>query len=280
MGCDEDGNETIPLKGYMRGRYLINANDSIYAGGSTDYSYLWRANWTRLVFTDAIHSYEKDHLYILGNYGSDASLRALNLITRRSERDPATGELRQYDAVNIDALHAYATSAAGKNNIRAIYLGTNKHKDCVFQFRLIERGSTDFLIESETTDRDTINSPMIAPCDGGWLKTDDDHVPVISKADTYDNMAQSQAWNVYPSTKEGFNPNPTNNDEVVTVKVIGNAGSVSILNAAGKKVVISNVLGQTVASTTLLSNNETVPASKGVVIVSVEGEDAIKTIVK
>jgi hypothetical protein len=280
MGCDEDGNETIPLKGYMRGRYLINAHDSIYAGGSTDYSYLWEASWTRLVFTDAIHSYEKDHLYILGEYGSNEKLQSLGLITRRSERDPVTGQLGQYDAVDIDKLHAYATSDAGKNNIHAIYLGTNKHKDAVFQFRLIERGSNDFLIESETTDRDTINSPMIAPCEGAWVKADNDNIPLISKADTYDQMNQSHAWNVYPSTKSGYNPNPTDNDEVVTVKVIGNAGSVSILNAAGKKVVINNVLGQTVASTTLLSDNETVPASKGVVIVSVEGEDAVKTVVK
>jgi len=278
MGCDEDGNETIPLPGYMRGRYLINAHDSINASGSTDYSYLWESSWTRLVFTDAIHA--NDHLYILGEYGSDAKLNELGLITRRVERNPETGQLTMFNAVDIEKLHTYATSAAGSKHIKATYLGTNKHKDCVFQFRLVERGSNDFLIESETTDRDTINSPMIAPCEGGWVKTDNDNVPTISKADTYDQMNQTHAFNVYPATKEGYNPNPTDNDEVATVKVIGNASSVSILNAAGKKVVINNILGQTVASTTLLSDNETISAPKGVVVVAIEGEETVKTLVK
>lgn len=278
MGCDEDGNETIPLPGYMRGRYLINAHDSINASGSTDYSYLWSASWTRLVFTDAIHA--NDHLYILGEYGSDEKLNELGLITRRVERNPETGKLTMFNAVDIEKLHTYATSAAGSKHIKATYLGTNKHKDCVFQFRLVERGSNDFLIESETTDRDTINSPMIAPCEGGWVKTDNNHIPTISKADTYDQMNQSHAFNVYPATKEGYNPNPTDNDEVATVKVIGNASSVSILNAAGKKVVINNILGQTVASTTLLSDNETISAPKGVVVVAIEGEETVKTLVK
>lgn len=271
--CDDDGNPTIKLPDYIRGRYLINAHDSAYNNGTgnTDYNYIWRPDYTRLVFTDAVHA--NDHLYILGNYGDQETLAELGLLTNRIVDGKARDKV-----IDLTKLHAYATGE-GKDNIRAIFLGTNKHKDCVFQFRLTERGSDDFLIESETEDRDTITGPMIAPCIGGWVKIEGD-VPTISKTDTYQTMNQSMRFNVLRPDTEGFNPNPTDNDKVETFRVVGNTGSVSIVNAANKKVVISNILGQIVANTTITSDNVTIAAPKGVVIVSVEGEEAVKTLVK
>ena len=50
--------------------------------------------------------------------------------------------------------------------------------------------------------------------------------------------------------------------------------------AAGKKVVITNILGQTVANTVVTSDNATIAAPAGVVVVAIEGEDAVKAIVK
>jgi hypothetical protein len=55
---------------------------------------------------------------------------------------------------------------------------------------------------------------------------------------------------------------------------------VYILNAVGKKVTITNLLGQTLSSTVLKSDNEAVKAPKGIIIVSVEGEKAVKSNVK
>ena len=49
---------------------------------------------------------------------------------------------------------------------------------------------------------------------------------------------------------------------------------------AGKKVVIANILGQTVANTIIASDNATIAAPAGVVVVKVEGEAAVKAIVK
>ena len=75
---------------------------------------------------------------------------------------------------------------------------------------------------------------------------------------------------------------PTANEgvEVSEVAVIAGEGQVTIANAAGKKVVISNILGQVVANTVLTSDNAVIAAPQGVVVVAVEGEEAVKAIVK
>ena len=68
--------------------------------------------------------------------------------------------------------------------------------------------------------------------------------------------------------------------EVATVKVVSGEGNVTITGAAGKKVVISNILGQVVANTVVSSDNATIAAPQGIVVVAVEGEEAVKAIVK
>ena len=65
-----------------------------------------------------------------------------------------------------------------------------------------------------------------------------------------------------------------------SVKVIATNGAVIVKGAAGKKVAISNVLGQTVANTVIASDEATIAAPAGVVVVAVEGEAAVKAIVK
>ena len=68
--------------------------------------------------------------------------------------------------------------------------------------------------------------------------------------------------------------------EVSTISVIAVDGAVKILNAAGKTVTINNVLGQTIANTVISSNDATISTPAGVVVVTVEGEAAVKAIVK
>ncbi len=65
-----------------------------------------------------------------------------------------------------------------------------------------------------------------------------------------------------------------------TIKVIGGSGELQIRGAGGKRVVLSNILGQTIGSRFLSSDNETISATRGVLIVSVEGDKAYKVIVK
>ena len=75
---------------------------------------------------------------------------------------------------------------------------------------------------------------------------------------------------------------PTANEAISAsaVTVIAGEGNVTINGAAGKKVVVSNILGQVVANTVLTSDNATIAAPAGVVVVAVEGETAVKAIVK
>ena len=57
-------------------------------------------------------------------------------------------------------------------------------------------------------------------------------------------------------------------------------GTVTIQGAAGKSVVISNILGKVVAETVLTSDNVTIAVPAGIVAVAVEGETAVKVVVK
>ena len=91
------------------------------------------------------------------------------------------------------------------------------------------------------------------------------------------NKDQAQLFNVNDTDLK-----PTDNEEIATseVKVIAGNGNVTIAGAAGKKVVISNILGQTVANTVITSDNAVIAAPQGVVVVAVEGEEAVKAIIK
>ena len=75
---------------------------------------------------------------------------------------------------------------------------------------------------------------------------------------------------------------PVANEAVTTssIKVIAGNGVVTVMGAQGKKVAVSNVLGQTIANTVLSSDNTTINVPAGIVIVAVEGEAAVKAIVK
>ena len=64
------------------------------------------------------------------------------------------------------------------------------------------------------------------------------------------------------------------------IQVIATNGAVIVKGAAGKTVTISNILGQKVANTVVTSDEATIAAPAGVVVVAVEGEAAVKAIVK
>ncbi|MBP3519417.1 MAG: hypothetical protein J6K31_13690 [Parabacteroides sp.] len=91
------------------------------------------------------------------------------------------------------------------------------------------------------------------------------------------NKEQAQLFNVNETDL-----NPTENETIATseIAVIAGEGQVTIANAAGKKVVVTNVLGQVVANTVLTSDNATIAAPAGVIVVAVEGEEAVKAVVK
>ena len=76
---------------------------------------------------------------------------------------------------------------------------------------------------------------------------------------------------------------PVANEEIAApeaIKVIGGHGELQILNAGGKRITISNILGQTITTRFLASDNEIVASARGMVIVTIDGNKAFKAIVK
>ena len=69
-------------------------------------------------------------------------------------------------------------------------------------------------------------------------------------------------------------------EAVEGVSITTDNGTVTIQGAAGKSVVITNILGKVVAETVLTSDNATIAAPQGIVVVAVEGEEAVTAIVR
>ena len=259
LGCPVCGEDELN-RPYVYGRFLRNETDSARTDpqlGSQsairDRDYILPSNWDRLAFTPAIHA--GDTLYVLNGH----SIEEFYVKGANGQR-----------YVNYKKLN-------NTPRVKKVFLGNNLHKDEVFSFRYIEpRGGSkkDFLIESETWNRGA--GRMIAPMQGAWIKIQNG-VPVVSRGSYYDAITEAEVWNVRKTDKA-----PLANKEVSTTNVVVTAGvgNVTVLNALGKAVTVSNILGQTVAKAVLASDNETIPAPQGVVIVSVEGENAVKAVVK
>ena len=283
-GCFLCG-DPIALREGIYGRYLINATDSAYNrytsganNGAQNWGsprpngddYIWEINWERLVFVPALHI--GDSLYILRNGQDYKSLS--NYSNPKIIREDEFG----VEYLHLPSLVEHASKSTVLIDIHP--LDNNLHKDYVFSMRFYERGDYEhFLIESETWNRHaqgTNAGRMIAPMNGGWVKWHNNEM-VITRGSYSDAIRDGEKWNTEPTTDD-----PVANDEIAAsaVKVIAGEGNVTILNAAGKRVTISNVLGQTVAGAVLTSDNAAIAAPKGILVVAVEGENAVKAVVK
>ncbi len=239
--------------GFTRAMYLFNAQDSIDAA---NYDYQGKAaygaqGYTRLAFKDAVHA--GDTLYILNPGVTTDQLKATDL---------KDGDL-----------------FADK-----IFLGDNKHKNVVFSFRLIDSDNNRFLIESESEENGAavlnkdLSNVSIAPMAGGWVKVQNG-VPVIARYQDFNEaIAQADVFDVNDEIK--YDAVDNENIAVEGVSVVAGNGQVTIMGAAGKNVTITNILGKVIANQTIASDNATIAVPAGIVAVAVEGEAAVKAIVK
>ena len=239
--------------GFTRAMYLFNAQDSVDV---KNYDYQGKAaygaqGYTRLAFKDAVHA--QDTLYIL-NPGV------------------TTEQLKEANFKNDDLFS------------KKIALDNNKHKNVVFQFRLIDSDNNRFLIESEAEQNGSavlnkdLQNVCVAPMRGGWVKIQNG-VPVIARFQDFNEaIAQAEIFDVNDEIKY----DATANDEIAVegVTVVAGNGQVTIMGAAGKNVTITNILGKVIASQVIASDNATIAVPAGIVAVAVEGEAAVKAIVK
>jgi hypothetical protein len=300
--------DTIYRTGFTRGFWVFNAQDSVGFSGTyplnADYpgKFAYGAGeTTRLAFVDGIHM--EDTFYVLhpqlvpSKY-LDAEGK---IVTARIDSTFFWEIIPAQDKLYLgDNTHYYPRWHAEswnydfkdgkyvvKSNAKA-YNQERNGKSMVFQFRLVDPANDRrFLIESQrrisyNQDGEAVNPDVeIAPTAGRWLKIQNG-VPVMSDVINIITARQNGA-EIFDVTKGEVKSAVANEAAPTvssTIQVIGNVGSATILNAGGKKVAISNILGQTVANQVVSSDNATIALPKGIVVVAVEGEAAVKAIVK
>ena len=161
----------------------------------------------------------------------------------------------------------------GNGEYVKLELGAPEFNIAKFAFHYVDYAEGTFKIQTQQKNwkkgdldvEDDVN-------DEGYLKWINGTVVVAH------TFAQGDVFNL----NEDETRNPVANEGISTseVSVIAGNGIVTIKGAEGKTVVITNVLGQTIANTVISSDNATISAPAGVVVVAVEGEAAVKAIVK
>ena len=141
------------------------------------------------------------------------------------------------------------------------FIGNNDNHIAKFQFRYADTEDKSFVIE---TSLDGTQTP-------GYLKWMNGVVVVV------DDIKNADIYNM----NEDEHRNPTANEEISAgnVVVAGVNGAVVVKGAEGKNVIVSTILGKVVANEVVSSDNETIAAPQGVVVVSVDGE-SFKVVVK
>ena len=283
----------VKTPAFIYGKYLVNFSDSAKANIAASVNpYLFNtkavsnSSYTRVGFVPAVQY--GDTLIVL------------------------TGK---YKAMTADQL-----KNEGIESIMAVYkkdypkfinvLSGDKHKNVTWSFRYVnpdkaalayvdgkEGENNSFLIESNVyatgTDGDnqyqTIKGDLakaIAPNEAAaWLKMHNGCLVLTDASSTFGAAKTggdgALVFNAYSKTED--DDMVTSNDNINNVEgvsVVAGNGTVTVQGAAGKSVVITNILGKVVAETVLTSDNATIAVPAGIVAVAVDGEEAVKVVVK
>ena len=109
----------------------------------------------------------------------------------------------------------------------------------------------------------------------------DKMIPSDDYLDFATSKTATSTGDIYFDNADVNDPSVGNeNIDAAAIRAIGGKGQVTILNAAGKKAVIVNVLGQVVANTVIGSDNATFQAPAGMVVVSLEDGTVLKAMIK
>ena len=277
---DKDGNITDaahcvhakPLvPSFERGKYLINFHNN----AAYNEDLLWK-KYDRAGFVEAIRI--QDTLYILRdefkNLANDkiniASIKAAEEVAKKA--DEYVNHIYDLSGDN----HKYVTwSMRFKNKEVA---SNEKEEDRAFLFESMKdcaRAGAMYTSGSGEGD--------IAPVQASWLKMQNGCLVLSTGDSKFDEFATANDDALIFNVKYVANDEIATDTEDITtntVSVVAGNGTVTIKGAANKKVTIANVLGQTIANTVLSSDDATIAAPAGVVVVAVEGEAAVKAIVK
>ena len=289
---------------FARGKYLINFHDFANANDFVGKDkYKW-AEYDRAGFKEAI--VVGDTLYILRDEFKNLPNEEIDLAKLAS--------------AEVEALRAWTSAKPNvntdKNFLSYRYeLAGDNHKYVTWSMRFYNpsvaanevEADRAFLFESmkslatSATNKDDanyvhgekdvhdgiygINSAEgdIAPAQAAWLKMQNGCL-VLSDENSKFNEVTTGADDALI-----FNVEHVDGDQVAVdneniavegVSVVAGNGQVTIMGAAGKNVTITNILGKVIANQTIASDNATIAVPAGIVAVAVEGEAAVKAIVK
>lgn len=289
---------------YQSGRLLVNFNDSIFQSlddidMTTKAAKFGFRNYTRLGFVEAIYMnvtkevIENEDLTVNGP-------RAFGFIDGDKAGEYLLilkGGLTLEDlASKWSVLDPAKVKKAIEDKLIDVKVMDNMHQSYAFSLRYTGDNADDVLLESQgyTLNKEyefVPNEGSIGTFkDAAWLQINNG-IPVLSQRINFNGthneigaftsmsqlVNQAQVLNVETTTE-----NATGNEDVTVseVSVVATNGAVVVKGAAGKTVAISNILGQTIANTVIASDNETIAVPAGIVVVVVEGEEAVKAVVR
>ena len=276
--------------GFAYGKYLVNFSDSVAALDArkakvNPYKFSTNSSsnsaYTRVGFVKAIHA--GDSLFVL------------------------TNGFETMDPAKLDTATIIANYKKAKLEHFIVDLVGDKHKNVTWSFRYVnpdnagsvakEGVDNAFLFESNVygNQKDAVDGQYttvygdadkaIAPTSAvAWLKMHNGCLVLTDRAAQFDAVKTAGdgalVFNVDRMTED--DKFVTSNDEIATdgVSVVAGNGTITVQGAAGKSVVITNILGKVVAETVLTSDNATIAVPAGIVAVAVDGEEAVKVVVK
>ena len=236
--------------------------------------------------------------YLQGRYMVDASVDSVIPAYLKNSVKPFENVYTRYAFVNAihyqDTLYIMDAADATIKYDRDLYDGKNVAKKVVLKEKAYDGASIAFRLKDQSDDEnfyiETKGKQYGYAANGNtWVKEQNHNIVSTGRGysetgdhngnwhqDVYEDIYQALLLNTTAQSDATANEDV----EVSSVAVIAGNGQVTVAGAAGKKVVITNILGQTVANTVVTSDNATIAAPAGVVVVAVEGEGAVKAIVK
>ena len=170
----------------------------------------------------------------------------------------------------------YLTNEAGEV-VSKMEVGNDSYNMAKFAFKMIDETENEFIVELG----DGYDKKEVAK-DESWAQVSNVVVEpsylrwINGNLVVTDNIDEATIFTMEASDKEA-----TANENIVAgnVVVAGVNGAVVVKGAEGKNVIVSTILGKVVANEVVSSDNATIAAPAGIVVVSVDGE-SFKVVVK
>ena len=272
--------------GFAYGKYLVNFSDSAQAFIDREAKvnpYMFTTNssanssYTRVGFVKAIHA--GDSLFVLTNGFENVEPAKLDTATIIANYKKA--KLENFIVDLVGDKHKNVTWSFRYINPDKAGAVTEEGAENAFLFESNVYGEKDQNYRTVNGDADRAIAPTYA---AAWLKMHNGCL-VLTDINSQFSSAKTNGdgaliFNVAQKDEEDMVTSNDNINNVEGVSVVAGNGTVTIQGAAGKSVVISNILGKVVAETVLTSDNATIAVLAGIVAVAVDGEEAVKVVVK